>query len=116
MNTLKFVAILTLVCFSTKLLTGCTAPIRGAKPGVLAFLNEGETTREDVTTTLGQPSGSYEQKRILTYRVGYDQELGYFTGEDPRSFTVWGFPHCSLVLLFDDNGFLRKQSLVDIHQ
>jgi hypothetical protein len=59
------------------LFTGCVTPIAGAKKDLLEFL-PGHTTREEVLTTLGQPSGVFEQEKILTYRLGHDENQGYY--------------------------------------
>ena len=95
------------------ILSGCATPIPGAKTDLLAFLEEGRTRREEVILTLGQPSGAFEKERILTYRVGRDAKQGYFI-VSPKETMPWQFVRHSLVLLFDDNGILRKHNLVAV--
>jgi hypothetical protein len=95
------------------LFTGCVTPIAGAKKDLLEFLRPGHTTREEVLTTLGQPSGVFEQEKILTYRLGHDENQGYYI-ISPRQLMRWESIRYSLVLVFDSNGVLRKHTLVDV--
>lgn len=92
---------------------GCTTTIPGASPNLLAFLHPGETTRQEVVLKLGQPSGTFEQDRILTYRLGEDGQQGYFI-VTPKSLMPWSQVRHSLVLVFDARGVLEKQSLVPV--
>jgi hypothetical protein len=103
-------------------LAGCATtppPIKG-NADLLSFLSDGKTTRTEAITTLGQPSGTFEAQRILTYRLGYEPENhGYAVVE--RETTVSGWPtwpaaKFSLVLVFDDAGILQKHSLVKVNQ
>jgi hypothetical protein len=116
MHTLKSVAILILVCASATLLTACTTTIPEANPNLLAFLAEGRTTRAEIIVTLGRPSGCYQQEQILTYRLGDDSKQGYYIVErNPVRPSVWSNKmRYSLVLLLDDQGFLKKHSLVSV--
>ena len=95
------------------LMIGCTTTIPGASPNLLAFLHPGETTRQEVVLKLGQPSGTFEQDRILTYRLGEDGQQGYFI-VTPKSLMPWSQVRHSLVLVFDARGVLEKQSLVPV--
>jgi hypothetical protein len=95
-------------------LTGCATPIVGAKKDLLEFLRPGHTTREEVLTTLGQPSGAFEQEKILTYRLGHDEKQGYYIIGPKQQLMSWESVRYSLVLVFDSNGMLRKHSLVDV--
>jgi hypothetical protein len=95
------------------IVAGCVTPIPGARPDLLTFLKEGQTKREEVIVTLGQPSGTFERDRILTYRVGHDSGQGYFI-ISPKEVEPWLFVHYSLVLVFDELGVLRTQRLVDV--
>lgn len=103
-----FLAALTLL-----IIAGCATPIPGARPDLLSFLKEGHTKREEVIVTLGQPSGTFERDRILTYRVGHDAGQGYFI-ISPKEVEPWLFVHFSLVLVFDEHGVLQTQRLVDV--
>jgi len=103
-------------------LAGCaTVPpsIKGS-PDLLNFLSDGKTTRTEVITTLGQPSGTFEVQRILTYRLGYEPENhGYAVVEREAAasgWPTWTAAKFSLVLVFDDAGILQKHSLVKVNQ
>jgi len=105
-----------LVAISLLLLTvGCetTQAIPGASRDLLDFLNDGTATREEVVLKLGQPSASFEQERILTYRIGENTKQGYFV-ITPNQLRQWLFVNHSLVLVFDNDGILKKHSLVDV--
>lgn len=111
-----------LVLMLTMVLAGCattSGPLRG-RPDLLAFLADGQTTRTEAISTLGQPSGAFESERILTYRLGFDsQNSAYYVVE--RETAVSGWPtwmaaKCSLVLVFDETGVLRQHSLVKVNQ
>ncbi len=93
---------------------GCAgAKIPGASPGLLSFLRTGTTTRQEVLLTLGQPSASFEQERILAYRVGQDPEQGYYLVA-ANLVQPWQRARYSLVLVFDASGVLEKQSLIPV--
>jgi hypothetical protein len=103
-------------------LTGCTTtppPLKG-HPDLLSFVADGRTTKTEAIATLGQPSGSFESERILTYRLGFEtRNNGYYVVE--REAVVSGWPtwseaKFSLVLVFDEAGVLRKHSLVKVNQ
>lgn len=92
---------------------GCATPIPGASKDLLAFLQAGKTTRQQVIMTLGQPSGTFEKESILAYRIGQDAKQGYFI-VSPKQTMPWAIVRYSLVLLFDENGVLREHKLVDV--
>jgi len=103
-------------------LVGCATappPLKGS-PDLLKFLAEGQTTRTEAIITLGQPSGRFEQEKILTYRLGFEpRNSGYYLVE--REATASGWPtwtaaKFSLVLVFNDHGVLRKHSLVKVNE
>lgn len=97
------------------LLLGCATPSPvGPIPDkeLLDFLEEGKTIKQTVFGKLGQPSGTYENNRILTYRIGSEDGKGYFIDEVQR--THWFKWKYSLVLVFDENGILMKKSLVSV--
>ncbi len=100
-------------------LTGC-ATIPGASKNLLDFLEIGRTTREEVILKLGQPSGAFEQERILTYRIGENDQQGKYvitprSQTPPYSVPAWVNIRYSLVLIFDQNGKLEKQNLVVVN-
>lgn len=98
-------------------LVGCVSPPQG-RTDLLDFLNIGKTTREEVILNLGQPSASFEQDRILTYRIGTSGNKAYYiVGPKvliPTTAASWDNVSYSLVILFDDNGRLRKYQMVDV--
>jgi hypothetical protein len=99
------------------LLAGCAMP-PNARTDLLAFLETAKTTREEAILKLGQPSGSFEQDRILTYRIGQYREEGYFVISQkvilPGQGASWKNVRFSLVLVFDEAGRLRKHELVRV--
>ena len=59
---------------------------------------------------LGEPSGQYEDARILAYRLGTD-EGGYVVVGRASD---WGGVRYNLMLVFDADGVLRRHSLVEV--
>jgi hypothetical protein len=94
---------------------GCMAApvIPGASPDLLKFLQDGASTREQIMLRLGQPSATYEQEKILTYRVGENKAQGYYL-VTPNQLRQWEDVRYSLVLVFDAGGLLQKHSLVAV--
>jgi hypothetical protein len=88
------------------------------RSGPLNYLQEGQTTREDAILRLGVPSADFETGRILTYRIA--QLADGSIAVRPRQMQAEAVPqnallaNYSLVLVFDDKGVLRKQSLVPV--
>ena len=86
----------------------------GASPGLINFLREGATTREEVILQLGQPSASFEHERILTYRLGEVRRAGLYL-ISPTNTLPWADVRYSLVLIFDGSGRLERKGLVTVH-
>jgi hypothetical protein len=99
-------------------LSGCaTSPPRsvaGAQKDLLDFMHSGVTTREEVLLKLGQPSGSFQQEEILTYRLMGDARHGYRLVTKSPEPLGWLWVRYNLVLTFNPNGILEKQNLVSI--
>jgi hypothetical protein len=91
-------------------LLGACASTPMGQPDLLAFIEDGRTTREQAFLALGEPSATYEDGRILAFRLGQDK-AGYFLVEKAPGFTGVKY---SLVMSFDDAGLLRRHSLVAI--
>jgi hypothetical protein len=91
-------------------LLGACASTPVGQPDLLAFIEDGRTTREQAFLALGEPSATYEDGRILTFRLGQDKG-GYFLVDKAPGFT--GVKH-SLVMSFDEAGLLRRHALVAI--
>ena len=94
-------------------LAGCatTPPIPGASHTLLDFLEVGTTTREQAILKLGEPSSSFEEDSILTWRIGLHPQQGLYV--ITRSMIGWRAAY-SLVLVFDDNGILEESSRVQV--
>jgi hypothetical protein len=102
-------------CAALSLICGCaTAPIPGASRDLVGFLDPGRTTREEVVLKLGQPSGAFEQERIITYRLGQDDKQGYFIVSQ-KATMPWQSVRYSLVLVFDEKGVLLRKNMVDVN-
>ena len=84
---------------------------------LLSFLNTGSTLRSQTLLKLGNPSGRFENDRILTYQIRVDsdgQPQIYWprTSSVSDTLTYWDPGLFSLVLVFDDAGVLDDLSLV----
>jgi len=90
---------------------GCvTLPPVPADKNLLISVATG-TSRETILLKLGEPSASFEQGRILTYRIGADDDQGYFLLDRQ---VRWTNTKYSLVLVFDGKGFLTKHNLIPV--
>lgn len=105
------------------LATGCATPhVQPADPQLLfksellAFIQDGVTTREEVVVNLGIPSAQFEGEKILIYQLYADQagkwHLVASQISNINGFKVSQKGKSSLVLVFGDDGVLRKHSLV----
>jgi hypothetical protein len=90
-------------------LSACAGP-RGQR-GLLDFLKDGVTTKEEALVHLGQPSGSFEDERILTWRL-YEDKGGYY--QQAPQFNLFINADFSLVLVFDARGVLVRHALVPL--
>ena len=101
------------ICVLTVVLTvACATQENRGDTTLLEFMTFGQTTRTEVLLHLGTPSGSFENERILTYRIGGDSSKGYFVRD---AAATWHETSYSLVLVFDSDGVLENQSLVRVH-
>jgi hypothetical protein len=122
-NTLNLIGGMALVLVCALLATGCATPkVHPGDPqlilesNLLGFLQDGVTTREDVILRLGIPSAQIEGEKILMYQLKAD-ESGKWHLIAPRwnvntGLRTWSEGTSSLVLVFGQNGVLRKHSLV----
>ena len=101
-------------------LAGCaTTPENKGSADLLDFLVDGQTPRAEVLLKLGQPSAKFEAEKILTYQLAFSPKSGVYhvlarrTG--PEGWPNWSFANYSLVLVFDENGVLRKHSKVQVN-
>ena len=80
----------------------------------LAFLEDGETSREVVYRQLGRPSGNFEQDRILTYRLDDHFNVAH-SEKGPGSTRIrYLRARFSLVLVFDDQGVLERHRVLQV--
>jgi hypothetical protein len=87
----------------------------------LEFLEDGKATKEMVLAALGPPFTVLEGERIFSYWLGETKE-GYIVLDRaaiaaPPEVPIWLREiegKFSLVLVFDENGVLRKHSLVPV--
>lgn len=93
------------------LLAGCATGAQLGDSTLLDFINDGQTTRTEVILSLGQPSATFENERIHTYRIGGDGESGYFVRDTPGTWYETSF---SLVLVYGADGTLQSHSQVKI--
>jgi hypothetical protein len=101
-----------LVCLLAILASvSCATPQQYGNPALLDFINDGETSRTNVILSLGQPSATFEDEHILTYRIGGSRETGYFVRDAPGTWYETSF---SLVLVFDADGTLQSHSMVKV--
>jgi hypothetical protein len=84
---------------------------------LLGFVKDGITTREEAILKLGIPSAQFEGEKILTYQLRVDQDGRWHLVAPQFNATTglrqWREGTCSLVLIFDGEGVLRKHSLVE---
>jgi hypothetical protein len=85
-----------------------------SEPAVLNFLQDGATTRNAVRERLGEPSGRFEDNRILTYRLNTRYEVVPGTLYPGSTSTEWRKERYSLVLIFGDDGVLERHRLIRI--
>jgi hypothetical protein len=117
-------AVLVFSALSLIILTiGCATPtLQPADPqllfksDMLSFIRDGVTTREEVVVKLGIPSAQIEGDRILMFQMRADKEgKWHLTAPQWNATTglrAWATGTCSLVLVFGEDGVLRKHSLV----
>jgi hypothetical protein len=79
-------------------------------PEPLAFLGGESVTKEDIRSRLGEPSATFENDRVFTYRLdGYYQVI-------PRNPKSWEGVAYDLVLVFDKNSLLERHNLVSVRK
>jgi hypothetical protein len=97
--------------------TACATKPSGNKD-LLTFLNHDPVTKQEVLAHLGEASATFENNRVLTYRLRSDK--GGFSIQPATSRNVayrnagWDGVNYDLVLVFDENGVLQRHNLVSI--
>jgi hypothetical protein len=89
---------------------GCSTPAPRGQASLLDFIKDGSTTKQEIRQRLGEPGASYVQDRVLTYRLSRDAG-GYYALANKSD---WTGVCSNLVLAFNDDGLLRRHSLVQI--
>lgn len=93
--------------------SSCSTVIAPVEPRVvaehLAFLREGQTTRQEVIEHLGKPLNEYEQNSIVTYRL-VEKSDGQL--EVVRGLVVAKPPIYNLILSFGPDDILTRLSLL----
>jgi hypothetical protein len=92
------------------LLAGCASTPVG-RGDLLDFITDGRTRREELLHKFGEPSASYENARIVAYRLRRD-EGGYVLSRWREN---WAGVHYSMVLVFDSDGLLQRHALVTVN-
>ena len=95
------------------ILGGCANTEQMGDKNLFDFLVDGQTSKQQVLLTLGQPSGVYENQSIYTYRIIGDSSKG-FKPSKVHSPCGWHNIDYSLVLIFDDQDTLKRHSLVSV--
>jgi hypothetical protein len=120
----KFLALVTaLVLLGPAAACAPTPGLSPAEPATLensgyGFIRDGVSSRDELTTRIGQPVYEFENRRILVYRChSSDNRVSlYSVGPvEPYNPRDMPSPHpelCSVVLVFDSNGILARHSLV----
>lgn len=82
------------------------------------FVQNGSTTREQLITTLGEPSFSFEQGRIMTWRLRFERDkpvpvLRKNPGGDLEK-DSWPDAGFNLICVFEEGGVLCRNSLLRV--
>ena len=96
------------VCMLAGLGVSSCAHSEGHKD-LLAFLQDGTTTKNEVETRIG-PASVWGDGHIWTYRIGEATEGLYLSANK----SCWSDARYSLVLEFDPNAVLRRHALINI--
>lgn len=92
------------------LIAGCASTPAG-RGDLLDFIADGRTRREELLLKFGEPSASFEDARIVAYRLRRD-DGGYLLSRWREN---WAGVHYSLVLVFDAGGLLQRHALVTVN-
>jgi hypothetical protein len=108
-----------IVMCAVALLVGCqstasVSPNVSADPNLLAFLDRQPVTQADVLSHLGAPSATFEESKVLTYRMA--QSGNGFSIVRQATGNGWKGVNYDLVLAFDDAGTLRQRALIEIRR
>ena len=122
-TSIKMSQLFTIAIASILLFVGCATPhVKPVDPQILfkteflAFIQDDVTTREEVLVKLGIPTAQFEGEKILMYQLRAN-EAGKWHLLAPSinsttGFRTWPSGAASLVLVFREDGILRRHSLV----
>jgi hypothetical protein len=79
----------------------------------LDFLAHDQVTKQEVEKKLGSANANFEHGSVLTYRLAAYKTQYYV---QPNSDGGWEGVDYDLVLVFDDNGVMRRHRLVAVRQ
>ena len=99
-------------CSSVCMLAGlalCSCAHPEGHKDLLAFLQDGTTTKNQVETRIG-PASTWGGGRVWTYRLGEATD-GFYLSEKKSD---WSDARYSLVLEFDPNGVLCHHALINV--
>jgi hypothetical protein len=88
---------------------GC-ASVPVAHKDLLDFLDQPSVTAEQVREHLGEPHATFEQERVLAYRLSHNGSGYYVT---PAK-TGWEGVQYDLIVLVDEHNLVQKHNLVAI--
>ncbi len=77
---------------------------------LLEFLDQPSVTAEQVRERLGEPHATFEQERVLAYRLNHKASGYYVTS--PR--TGWEGVRYDLIIVLDEHNVVQKHNLVAI--
>jgi hypothetical protein len=108
-----------IVICAVALVVGCqstasVSPNVSADPNLLAFLDRQPVTQADVLSHLGAPSATFEESKVLTYRMA--QSGNGFSIVRQATWNGWKGVSYDLGLAFDDAGTLRQRALIEIRR
>ena len=101
-----------IMIIAASLIIGCSAHLKPmdteSQQQMLPFLLDGKTTREEILLKLGEPSGTFESGRILSFRLMFDDNGTIVNALK----TYWEKTTYSLVVVFDGGDVLKKHNLI----
>lgn len=103
-----------LVCLT--FIAGCGAPvIKDVDPNFektwLSFIEDGKTTKEEITLKYGAPIKAFNKESLLIYIMRPDETKGFVNAfsQDSCPYPVGDY---HFVFVFDEKGVLKKHSFL----
>ena len=107
---------MSLLACALALLSPCTSQTQSpASFQLLEFLSAERVTRDEVLARLGPPYSTFENGRVIAYRLGKGKE-GYVQvpAATQKDSPGWKGVDYDLVLAFDEDGTLVQHNLIAI--